>query len=128
MQPLPLYITPIKAGFPSPADDFLEKKLDLNDYLISHPTSTFFLRAKGQGTNNTLGVRDGDLLVVDRSVTPSNHMVVLTINSDITIRQIQKRGEMIYVLPNNHFRNAVPITSLPSAEIWGVVTSVIRKV
>ncbi len=105
-----LYGSSVRAGFPSPADDFVERGLDLNDFLVSHPAATFFARVQGQAMVQE-GIYEGDYLVVDRSLTPSAQQLVLAVTDmgEITLKRF---------------------ASLKKAplEIWGVVTSVIRKV
>jgi hypothetical protein len=72
---LPLFGTAVEAGFPSPADDHLERPLDLNEELVRHPSATFFIRAKGESMRDA-GIHDGALLVIDRSITPSDGQIV----------------------------------------------------
>lgn len=103
---LPLYNSRIQAGFPSPADDYMEKKLDLNKCLIAHPAATFLVKA-GNAVSN-IGIEAGDILIVDRSVEPTHGKVVIAILNDrLVVRRFQKSGNDL--------------------EIWGVVTYVIHK-
>jgi len=75
---LPLYLSRIKAGFPSPAEDYLDKKLDLNEYLIKHPASTFFVKVKGDSMTGA-GINTGDILIVDRSLEPKDKRIVVAV-------------------------------------------------
>ncbi len=77
-QKLPLFVSRIAAGFPSPVDDYLDKKLDLNEFLIKHPASTFFVKVKGDSMIKA-GIHSGDILVVDRSLDPKDKKIVVAI-------------------------------------------------
>ena len=105
---LPMFGAYVQAGFPSPADDFVERGLDLNDFLVRRPAATFFARVQGKAMAEE-GIYDGDYLVVDRSLTPSPTSLVMAVMPDGEIGLKRLKGQ-------------VP------KEIWGVVTSVIRKV
>lgn len=83
---LPLYLTRVPAGFPSPADDYLDRRLDLNEYLITHPAATFYCRVSGHSMKD-VGIFDGDLLIVDRAVQPVNgSVVVANIEGELTCK------------------------------------------
>lgn len=91
--PLPLFNTRVPAGFPSPADDYIESRLDLNEYLVKHPHATFFVRAEGDSMTGA-GIQNGALLIVDRAVTPRHgHVVIAALNGELTckILDIKKR-------------------------------------
>src|ERR1039457_1869425 len=100
-QPLPLYLSRIKAGFPSPAEDYLDKRLDLNEHLIKHPASTFFVKVKGDSMIGA-GINSGDILIVDRSLEPKDkRIVVAVVNGDFTVKRISKKGDKVSLLAEN---------------------------
>lgn len=84
--PLPLFTSSVPAGFPSPADDYIEERLDLNEYLVKHPSATYFARASGDSMVER-GIQDGALLIVDRSIQArQNHVVIAAINGELTCK------------------------------------------
>ncbi|MBF0384579.1 MAG: translesion error-prone DNA polymerase V autoproteolytic subunit [Candidatus Omnitrophica bacterium] len=124
---LPYFLSRIPAGFPSPADDFLEKKLDLNEFLIKHPSATFFVRVKGDSMVNA-GINSGDILIVDRSLEPKdNKIVVAVLNGEFTVKRIKKKRDKLYLVPENPDFTPLEVTESMGFEIWGVVTNVIRS-
>lgn len=124
---LPLYSNTISAGFPSPADDFLEQKLDLNKHLIKNPTATFLIRVNGVSMINA-GISDGDILIVDRSLQAvSGNIVIGVINGEFTVKRILKKGKKLFLQPENENYKPVEITEEMSFTIWGVVTYTIHK-
>ena len=123
----PLYLSSIKAGFPSPADDYLDKKLDLNEHLIKHPTATFFVKVKGDSMINA-GIHSGDILIVDRSIEARHqHIVVAIVNGEFTVKRLSKRAGKVSLLPENDKYKAIEITQAMDFEIWGVVLHVIHS-
>ena len=118
---IPLLSDSISAGFPSPADDYTEDNIDLNEHLISNPFSTFFLRVKGESMINS-GIKDKDLIIVDKSLTakPGN-IVIAMIDGELTIKRLSIKNKELYLKEENHnypdiiFRNHIDI------QIWGVV-------
>jgi DNA polymerase V len=124
----PLYSHKISAGFPSPADDHIEQTLDLNQHLITHPVSTFFLKVYG---DSMIGahIQENDILVVDKSLPPKNDDIVIAVfHAELTVKKliIKKNGD-IFLKPEN---DKYPIIHIPSPDeliIWGVVTSVIHQ-
>ena len=124
----PLFLVPVSAGFPSPADDHLEGKLDLNDHLIKHEAATFFVRVKGDSMIGA-GIHCGDLLVVDRALEPTDNSVVIAIvNGELTVKRISKRSGKLFLTPDNGKYDPIPITAYTAFEVWGVVTHVIHAV
>lgn len=124
---LPLYLDRISAGFPSPADDYVEAELDLNRYLIRNPPDTFMVRV----TNDALagaGILDGDVLIVDRSIGPRHGMIVVAmVNGEMCVRRLnRKSGDWVLDSENKDFQ---PLRIRPGQdlEIWGVVTGMVRK-
>ena len=127
VRPLKLYLSRIRAGFPSPADDFLDKKLDLNEFLIKHPAATFFVKVKGDSMVNG-GIHSGDILVVDRSAEPKNNkIVVAVINGDFTVKRVQKRGVKLFLVAENPDFPPIEVSESAEFEIWGVVLHVIHS-
>lgn len=125
--PLPLFFTHISAGFPSPADDYIEKKLDLNDLVIQHPTATFFVRVEGESMCGA-GIVSGDILVVDRSLQPTNgKIVVAVLDGEFTVKRIAISPKGITLLPENGSYPAIEVGSQSDFQVWGVVTYVIHK-
>lgn len=122
---IPIFLNTIKAGFPSPADDFAENYLDLNEYLISHPVSTFFVRVSGDSMINA-GIQQGNILIVDRSLQHSNNSIVIAVvDSEFTVKRFKLINGQSYLYPENP--NYKPIKLKDQDEIWGVVTCVINK-
>ncbi len=127
-QRLPLYLSQIKAGFPSAADDYLDKNLDLNEHLIKHPTSTFFVKVKGDSMIGA-GIHSGDMLIVDRSQEAKHgKIIVAIINGEFTVKRLQKKNEMVYLMPENPNYKPIEVVKGMDFEIWGVVLHVIHSV
>lgn len=125
---IPLFVSRVAAGFPSPADEAIDQKLDLNSYLIPHPISTFFLRVEGHSMINA-GIHDGDLLIVDRSLEPSDHkIVVAALHGELTVKRVHKKQNALYLMPENKDFQPIRITEEMGLTIWGVVTHVIHAV
>lgn len=131
----PLATATVAAGFPSPADDYLDGQLDLNELLISRPAATFFVRARGDSMTDA-GISDGDLLVADRSREASDGAIVIAVvNSELTVKRLRRRRGQIELLAGNPAYP--PIRFGPTSnedqqgdtvcEIWGVVTAVIHR-
>jgi DNA polymerase V len=124
----PFFATPVSAGFPSPADDFIEDKIDLNEKLIRHPAATFFVRARGSSMRGA-GIADGDLLVVDRALEAKNNSVIIAVvNGEFTVKRFIKKGKKAYLLPENRSYKPIEITGDLDFTVWGVVTNVIHDV
>jgi DNA polymerase V len=123
----PLFESMVPAGFPSPAGDYEEDKLDLNRYLIKHPAATFFVRAVGDSMINA-GIHCGDLLVVDRSLEPKDRNVVIAaVNGELTVKRIRIGKKKITLEPDNENYCSCKISENTEFEVWGVVTSVIHN-
>lgn len=126
-QQLNLFSSQIPAGFPSPAEDFLEKRLDLNEYLIKNKSATFLIKVHGNSMINA-GIFDGDMLVIDRSVEPVSGKIVLgVLNGEFTIKRIEKKKDKLFLNPENESYNPIEITNEMDFKIWGVVTFSIHK-
>jgi len=124
---LPLYLSPVVAGFPSPAEDYLDRKLDLHDHLVKNHAATFFLRASGDSMIKA-GILDGDLLVVDRSLTPGNGSVVIAaVEGELTVKYLAKMNGKVLLVPANDEFPEIDITENENTVIWGIVTYAIHK-
>ncbi len=125
--PLPLVGGAVAAGFPSPAGDYMDTRIDIYEYLIQHPTATFYVRVKGNSMINA-SIHDGDLLVVDRSIEPRNNQIVIAIiDGEFTVKRISKYNNKLYLIPENEKFKPIEITDTMDFEVWGVVTYVIHK-
>ena len=118
---IPLLNDSVSAGFPSPADDYTEENIDLNEHLISNPFSTFFLRVKGDSMINA-GIKDKDLIIVDKSlIAKPGNIVIAMIDGEFTIKRLSRKNDELYLKAENHnypdfrFKNHIDI------QIWGVV-------
>ncbi len=124
---LPLVGGRVEAGFPSPADDFIERSLDLNEQLVANPIATFFVRASGNSMDGA-GIHDGDLLVVDRSISPTHgSIVVAVVDGGLTVKRLTKRGARMSLTPEpnklDQGRYApIKVGENTDVTIWGVVT------
>lgn len=124
---LPLFGSSVEAGFPSSADDHLERSLDLNEELVRHPSATFFIRAKGESMRDA-GIHAGDVLVVDRSVTPSDRQIVIAmIDGEFAVKRFRKFGAKLFLEAANPDFPFIQIGENQQLVIWGVVTYVIHK-
>ncbi len=127
-QRIPLYCSKVPAGFPSPADDFIESHLDLNDFLIQHPAATFMVRAVGDSMINA-GIFSDDILIVDRSITPESGMVIIAaIDGELTVKRLQLTADSMVLQAENPDYPNISISKEQETVIWGVVTNVIHKV
>lgn len=125
---IPLYASTVRAGFPSPADDYIETMLDLNEYLIKHPAATFFVRASGESMVNA-GIYSGDILVVDRSIEAGHgKIVIVALNGELTVKRLSHQNGHIKLVAENPDFPAIDITDEYDMVIWGVVTNVIHAV
>lgn len=125
---IPLYSSSVRAGFPSPADDYIEQMLDLNEHLIKHPAATFLVRASGESMINA-GIHSGDILVVDRSLEPAHGKIVIAaLNGELTVKRLWREGGRVQLVPANPSFPTLDISDEYDVVIWGVVTSVIHSV
>ena len=120
---------PAHTGFRSPADDYVENKLDLNELLIAHPAATFFVRADGdlmRGAN----IHPGDILIVDRAVEPYDGAIIIAcLNSEFTVKRIKYAGSSknIFLVSESKYFKPIRVTKDHDFQVWGVVTYVIHK-
>ena len=120
--------TGISAGFPSPADDFMQQRLSLDSELVKNKEATFFARVTGQSMIDA-GLNDNDLLVIDRSLSPSNNRIaVCFLDGEFTVKRLKvKKGE-VWLQPENKDYKPIKVTQENDFIIWGIVTNVIKKV
>jgi DNA polymerase V len=124
---LPVALTAISAGFPSPAEDHLELKLDLNRELIRHPNATFYGRVKGSSMIDA-GIAEGDILVIDKSLEPKDgDIAVCFLDGEFTVKRISKREEGLFLMPANNEFKPIRISEESDFQVWGIVTYVIHK-
>jgi DNA polymerase V len=124
---LPLFSSKVSAGFPSPADDYMERKLDLNEYLIQQPAATFFVRATGNSMIGA-GIYPDDILIVDRSIKPKHGKIVIAaLNGDLTVKRLSKVKNIVKLVAENPDYASIEIGENDDLHIWGVVTNVIHK-
>lgn len=123
----PLFLETIPAGFPSPASDYIDQRLDLYDYLGVHSEATFFLRVQGDSMQGA-GIYDGDLLVVDRSQTAkSGHVVIAVIDGEFTVKRLQKSSGRTWLQAENPSYPPIELRDGQELEVWGVVSHVVHK-
>jgi len=124
---IPLLTAIVDAGFPSPADDHLERSIDLNEELIRNNAATYCVRVQGESMRDA-GVHSGDVLVVDRAVTPSNKQIVIAmIDGEFTVKRFRKYGEKLFLEAANPDFPSIQIGENQELVIWGVVTYIIHK-
>ena len=125
---MPLYLVYVSAGFPSPAEDYIEGPLDLNAHIVKKPAATFFVRATGESMIG-VGIQSGDLLVVDRSIKATNGRVVIAaLDGQLTVKVFRLRNDGVYLLAANEEFKPIHVSCDSELEIWGVVTFVIHQV
>ena len=118
----------ISAGFPSPAEDYIDNHLDLNEYLIKHPSATFFVRVEGDSMIKA-GIHHGDILIVDRSLEPAHKkIIVAVINGELTVKRIHRTHDTLFLVPENDHFERIGITEEMDFQVWGVVTHVIHSI
>ncbi|MDX1921414.1 MAG: translesion error-prone DNA polymerase V autoproteolytic subunit [Candidatus Caenarcaniphilales bacterium] len=122
-----LYSAKVPAGFPSPADDYIETKLDLNKHLIKNPTATYFVKVSGESMINA-GIHDGDILVVDRSLEEKDgDIVIAELDGELTVKRLGRINKQLYLIAENPDYQPIPVHEEASFQIWGVVSYVIHK-
>ncbi|MCD2453603.1 translesion error-prone DNA polymerase V autoproteolytic subunit [Methylicorpusculum oleiharenae] len=123
---LPLFSGKVAAGFPSPADDYVEKTLDLNELLVQKPAATFFVRAEGESMLGA-GIHPNDILVVDRSLEPvPGRIVICALNGELTVKRLERKNEHWQLKAENPNYPDIVIFDTLELVIWGVVTTVIH--
>lgn len=125
---LPIADEGIRAGFPSPAQDFMDLSIDLNQELVKHPSSTFYGRVKGDSMIDA-GVHDGDVLIIDKSLEPKDgDMAVCFIDGEFTIKYIKIEKKVIWLVPANKNFQPIKVTEDNNFLIWGIVTYCITRI
>ncbi len=121
---LPFYIHKVGAGFPSPATDYIEDDVDLNSHLIKNAPATFIIRVQGKSMRD-VGINDGDLLIVDRSLNPKNlSTVIANVNEELVVKTFLKERGRNFLTSE---KNKIELSENPNIIIWGVVTYVVHK-
>lgn len=124
----PLSSDGVSAGFPSPADDFKELKISIDQEVVKNESATFYARVDGQSMQGA-GLDDGDLLVIDRSQEPENGKIaVCFVDGEFTVKRLKVENDCIYLMPENSKYKALKVTSENQLIIWGIVTYVVKKV
>lgn len=124
---IPLMNTNISAGFPSPAGDYKEDKLDLNRFMVNHPVTTYFLRVSGDSMKDA-GILDGDILVVDRSLPLQNNRIIIAeLNGELTVKRFRQDHGQTYLVPENENFHPIQILPTDTFSIWGIVTGSFRR-
>lgn len=125
---IPLAESGVHAGFPSPADDFLENMLDLNSLVIRHPEATFFARVEGDSMRDE-GIVEGDILVVDKAVEPYDGCLAVSyIDGEFTLKRVRIEPDKILLIPANPNYKTIEISSDNEFAVWGVVRWILKSV
>ncbi len=123
---LPFFEAGINAGFPSPAADFLDNSIDLNKHLIKNPSSTFIAIAKGVSMKN-IGIDDGDLLILDKSLEPKNGVIAAcVIDGEFTLKRLMVKAKEVYLIPENEDFKPIKISEYNDLKIWAILTYSIK--
>jgi len=123
---IPLYVDPVQAGFPSPADDYVDEMLDLNEYLIKNPPATIMVRVQGNSMIDA-GIQSGDLLVVDKSLDATDgDIVIARVDGHFTVKTYRNSGRTLRLVAANPRQAPIVFNEDSNVEIWGVVTNVIH--
>ncbi len=123
----PLFLSGVSAGFPSPAEDYVDRKLDLNELLIKNPAATFFVRVAGDSMTGA-GINHDDILIVDRSLeAASDNIVIAVYNGELTVKRLKQGDSEARLVAENPAYPPLVISEENGCEIWGVVTSVVHQ-
>ena len=124
--PLPFIESGISAGFPSPALDFTDAAIDLNKHIIQHPSATFYGRVKGNSLKNA-GISDGDLLVIDKSLSPQDGKIAICqIDGEFTVKRIKIEKNIVWLVAENEDYKPIKVTEENELMIWGIVIHSIK--
>jgi DNA polymerase V len=122
---IPLFACAVTAGFPSPAEDWVENIMDMNELLIKRPAATFLLRVRGDSMVGA-GIFEGDILLVDRSISPHDEHIVIASNSnELTVKRLRREKNRLWLVAENPSYKPILVTE--DVSVWGVVTSAIRR-
>ena len=120
-----MLLSTVSAGFPSPAEDYAESSIDLNEELIDNKTATFFVRVAGDSMIDA-NIKSGDVLIVDKSKEPQNNNIVIAmLEGEFTVKRLKLKGDKIFLQPENENYKAIEVRN--ELMIWGVVTYIIHK-
>lgn len=124
---IPLFASYISAGFPSPADDYLEDRIELGEYLVQNPTSTFMMKVKGNSMRDA-NIHEGDLLVIDKSLKPRDGLpVVCFLDGEFTVKTFRKIKDKVFLEPANPAYPRIEITEEMDMRVWGVIVWILHK-
>jgi len=125
---LPLFLSRVPAGFPSPADDYVETSLDLSEALVEDEEATFYVRVAGDSMTGA-GIHDGDILVVDRSVEPGKgDVVIAALGGELTVKRYEVRGGRPCLVPEAEGHAPIPVREGQELRVWGVARHVVHKI
>lgn len=125
---IPFVFSSVCAGFPSPATDYIDKSLDLNEYVVKHPAATFYVRASGHSMIGA-GIHNNDILVVDKSLKAvSGNIIIAILDGEFTVKRFSIQNKKIILISENDLYDNISINENMDFEIWGVVTTVIHTV
>jgi DNA polymerase V len=126
-QSLPLVGWHISCGFPSPAEEYLESELDINELVIAHPEATFYVRVSGDSMEGA-GVCEGDVLVVDRALDArENAIIIALVNGECMVKRLVTSGDKLFLMPENPLYDPLPITEEMEFRVWGIATYGIHR-
>jgi DNA polymerase V len=124
----PLHLSVVPAGFPSPAEDYIEKSINLHNYIIKNPPATYFVKVEGDSMTEA-GIFSGDILVVDRSLEPThNKIVIAVLDGELTVKRLIKTKSGVSLKAENKDHPDITVPDEGDLTIWGIVTTVIHKV
>ncbi len=124
---IPLFLEPVPAGFPSPAEGYLEEILSLHDLVVRHPAATYFVRVAGTSMERA-GIQPGDILVVDRSLTPrSGHIVLAVLDGEVTVKRLRLERGRAMLVPECDDAEPIELGDGRELSVWGVVTHVVHS-
>lgn len=125
---VPLFTGGISAGFPSPAEDFLDLTIDLNKEFVKHPSTTFYGRVNGDSMQDA-GISDGDLLIIDKSLPASDGKIaVCFIDGEFTVKRIKKEKDCVWLVAENKKYKPIKVSDENEFIVWGIVTTIIKSV
>ena len=117
----------VPAGFPSPADDFIEMEINLQDYIVKNKEATSCVKVEGSSMTKA-GINTGDIMIVDRSLTPKHNDIVLAvIDGDFTVKRLAVNDNSVYLVPENDSFSPIKITESMDFQIWGIITHIIHR-
>ena len=127
-RPRPLFLSRVPAGFPSPADDYVEKRLDINEVLVGDEEATFFVRVAGSSMTGA-GIHDGDILVVDRSAQPTEgDVVIAALGGELTVKRYEVHEGRPALVPEAKGHEPIPVREGEELVVWGVAQHVVHEI